>query len=605
MGVNGIYGLSGSGLDIDSMVKVGMLGKQNEYDKMAQKYTKNEWTKAALLDVYSNVSTFNMSTLSQYKMSSNMNARAVDSTSSAVSATANLTALNGTHTVKVDQLASNAYLISSTEVTRKNENAESGSAKLADMLFKADMVQRTDDSRKFDVIYGEGDNKFKATFGYDDIALDLTISDGSGKEVSIQYTYGDLYGDDGKTFNDLVADIKAGGLNIKANYDSVNERFSIYNTETGSGNNIIFKMTNDPAIVTSQNYEDYGTVSDPDDANIRSVTGLSGTDLDAIAALNTRDFLNNLNFVQSANGETTTVNFTTTDEKTLDGLDAIIVVDGATYKKSENKVTVDGVTYNVTDKTDGIARVTISQDVDGIVDKVKSFIEDYNKLLSSFYTQYDEKPESGYKPLTQSQKDAMKEEQITKWEEKAKKGLLYHDKTLGSIISQMRSAISTKVEGIDSVEVDGQTKTYNSIFSLGISTTGIKGQLTLDETKLRKALSEDSNSVYNVFAKLDSNYKDPKTGKSVERTSHNGIAQRLGDIFSSSLKSIRSRSGSSADITEDSELNNLLRNLQTKMSNFKKMMDAFENKLYKKYDKMESMLAKLGSQLNYIMGGQQ
>ena len=37
MGVNGIYGLSGSGMDIESMVKVGMMSKQNEYDKMAQK----------------------------------------------------------------------------------------------------------------------------------------------------------------------------------------------------------------------------------------------------------------------------------------------------------------------------------------------------------------------------------------------------------------------------------------------------------------------------------------------------------------------------------------------------------------------------------------
>ena len=34
MGVNGIYGLSGSGLDVESMVKVGMLSKQSEYDKM-------------------------------------------------------------------------------------------------------------------------------------------------------------------------------------------------------------------------------------------------------------------------------------------------------------------------------------------------------------------------------------------------------------------------------------------------------------------------------------------------------------------------------------------------------------------------------------------
>ena len=45
MGVNGIYGLSGSGLDVESMVKVGMLSKQSEYEKMQQKYTKDEWKK--------------------------------------------------------------------------------------------------------------------------------------------------------------------------------------------------------------------------------------------------------------------------------------------------------------------------------------------------------------------------------------------------------------------------------------------------------------------------------------------------------------------------------------------------------------------------------
>ena len=177
----------------------------------------------------------------------------------------------------------------------------------------------------------------------------------------------------------------------------------------------------------------------------------------------------------------------------------------------------------------------------------------------------------------------MKEEQIEKWEEKAKQGLLYHDATLAKIIGDMRSAISTPIEG-----VEGK---YNSAYSIGIGTTGIKGQLTLDETKLRNALSEDSDSVYNVFAKLDAN----------DETDRNGIAQRLG-VFTASTKLIRERAGSSTDITEDSDLNNLLRELQTKMSNFKKMMSSFEDALYKKYDAMESALAKLGMQLNFVTG---
>ena len=113
--------------------------------------------------------------------------------------------------------------------------------------------------------------------------------------------------------------------------------------------------------------------------------------------------------------------------------------------------------------------------------------------------------------------------------------------------------------------------------------------------RVKKALANDPDIVYNVFAKLDSNDLDD--------FDKSGVAQRLGDIFVDANKAIKTRAGSSADITEDSDLNNLLRNLQTKMSNFKKLMNSFEDALYKKYDAMESTLAKLGTQLNYIMGG--
>lgn len=559
MGVNGIYGLSGSGLDIDSMVKVGMLTKQREYDKMAQKFTKNEWTKTALLDVYSNINTFNMSTLSQYKMSVNMNAKTATTSNNAIKVTANASAANVNHKVEVVDLATNAQLIS---------------------------TQKTGS----DIPSG----------------ISFTLSDDT-KDASIT-----LSADDNPTLTDLASAINRSGLNIKATYDVDNDVFSIYNTKSGKDNTIKFSNLDDDTITffnslgfkKSVNGELVGgTDSNGGSGN----NGFYIDDNGEIAFDDEEEATNNTAvFTFNATG------ITNLSETTISGKNATVKVDGMEYSFAENKFTVGGITYDITNataktgETSGTtATVSVTQDVDGIVDKVKSFVEDYNKLLGKLYELYDEKPESGYSPLTQSQKDAMKEEQITKWEEKAKKGLLYHDRTLGSIINKLRSAISSKVEGIDSVTIDDKDKTYNSIFSLGVSTTGIKGQLTLDESKLRKALSEDPDAVYNIFAKLDSDYTDPTSGKKVERTSHNGVAQRLGDIFSNSLKTIRSRSGSSADIAEDSELNNLLRNLQTKMSNFKKMMDAFENKLYKKYDTMETMLAKLGSQMNYLMGGQQ
>lgn len=663
MGVNGIYGLSGSGLDIESMVKVGMMSKQNEYDKMAQKYTKNEWMKSAYIDLSSSISSFNLTKLSDYKMSSSMSAKTATSTSDAVKATANASAEFRTHSVEVTNLVSNASLVGTNKMTRYDITGtdEEDKFKLANVLFQTltqdgDNVYGTianvdmaDDSRDYtggaisdgtspqtayafgsqtvtvaaDTTYlekydsetstwlkqdsdgnwvesdsdenfvvreyvDENDQLFRFVYNTMEVeaasgqvtagleAFTFTIGDGNDYGT-ISYTYDELLGNNGetaKTFYDLVNDINNLGLNIKASYDADYDRFSFYNTESGNGNNIELTFN--------------GGLGEKEDSRANVVA---------------RNFFNNMGLYQSVNGNLVGNNgnaatendsnyllFNLDAENTIEGKDATIKIDGMTYKSSDNKITKDGITYEAVNETTSAARVSVSQDVEAIVDKVKSFVEDYNKLLSSLYAKYDEKPDSNYKPLTQSQKDAMKDEQVEKWEEKAKKGILYHDQTLGKIIQNMRQAISSQIE-LD----DGTT---TSAYSIGISTVAgnIKGQIALDETKLRAALAENPDSVYKVFANL------PKDENERSTSSKLGIAQRLGDVFTAATKSIRTRAGTSNDVTEDSDLNNLLRQLQTKMSNFKKMMDAFEDKLYKKYDTMESTLAKLGTQLNFISG---
>ena len=627
MGVNGIYGLSGSGLDIESMVKVGMMSKQNEYDKMAQKFTKNEWMKADYLELNSKITTFNSSTLSQYKMSNTMNAKSAESSSAAVKVSASSAAPLMNHRVEVAELSSNAYLISTGEITRYGSDSDSIQHK--DILFKN--LELSDDGSKVtsattlpigtpatdypngDKTYAYGSNS-TTTVSSGNNAIAFKISDGVTKEkdsngvetstlkkAEITFTYKELM--EGATLNDLASKINAAGLNIRASYDSVQDKVTLYNSTGG------------------------------EDSNIRIET-YDNNDTNLYAGSTAIGFFNELKLKQSVNGELSSQEFKLQSGQgsaggyddsgnerwsfTASGTNGSIWVDGLRYTTTDNKVTVGGITYNALNTTayetknnDGTytlnstgnaANISVNQDTDSIMEKVKSFVTDYNKLLASLYEKYDEKPNSDYKPLTQSQKDQMKDEQIEKWEEKAKAGLLYHDQTLGKVIMNMRNAVSESVDGIDSK--------YNSIYSLGISTTGLKGQLVLDEDKLRKAMAEDPDAVYNVFAKLESATTDNKNavyqtdsdGNVTSTSNGNGIAQRLGDIFVSANKLIRERAGSSADITEDSDLNSLLRNLQTKMSNFKKMMSSFEDALYKKYDAMESTLAKLGTQLNFVMG---
>ena len=624
MGVNGIYGLSGSGMDIESMVKVGMMSRQNEYDKMAQKFTKNEWMKADYLELNNKITTFNASTLSQYKMSNTMNARSAESSSSAVKVTANSTAPLMSHKVEVKSLSSNAYLISTGTIKRYDqstsalndtyaENTTGASGiELKNILFKKFDVNEDAGTVAYKILDGGDNQDYGRTVKLnDDNAISFFISDGvtkvkdsngvetsETKTVEIAFSFKEI--NSGATLNDLASKINAAGLNIKASYDAVNDRFSIYNTKGGANNEI--------SITTGKNE----TASENVDGNTSYL--YKG----AVASR----FLEELNLYKSKNGElispedgSTAYSSNSTKGLKFGGPNKSavavtgeygkMIIDGVEYNEvTDNKVTANGVTYTALNTTaaTGAATVSVSQDTDSIIDKVKSFVTDYNKLLADLYAKYDEKPNSDYKPLTQSQKDQMKEEQITKWEEKAKAGMLYHDQTLGKVIQTMRDAVSESVDGINSK--------YNSIYSLGVSTTGIKGQLVLDEDKLKTALANDPDAVYNVFAKLESTttnqasavYKTDSDGNVTSSSNGNGIAQRLGDIFVSANKLIKDRAGSSSDITEDSDLNTLLRNLQTKMSNFKKMMNSFEDALYKKYDAMESTLAKLGMQLNYVMG---
>ena len=440
---------------------------------------------------------------------------------------------------------------------------------------------------------------------------------------TISLTYDQLK--NGYTFNDLAVDINSLGTNVRASYDSVQDRFSIYNKKSGSANQIRLTMKDQNAADFFESLDLFQSIEGE-----RQPNALDTSDLSKWYA-----------------------NFVVGETSILTGTDAIAKIDGVDYTGLEaNSVTVNGVSYtfnsvthNLTEANEkgekfvdsssaktGMSKVTvnITQDTTKIADNVKSFVEKYNTLINKLYEWYNEKPNSDYKPLTESQKSTMKDEQIEKWEEKAKAGLLYHDRTLGNLITEIRKAVTEKVDGI--------TGQYNNIFALGISTTGLKGQLTIDETKLNEAIAADPDAVYNIFARLDSGEKyyrlyDKTTGKEIwsltplgsedrpsskytevkgsdgkvmtktkERSSYNGIAQRLGDILTTGLKNIKSVSGSTGEVSEDSELNNLMRELQTKMSNFQTMLKAFESRLYKKYDAMESALALLGAQLNYVTG---
>ena len=233
MGVNGIYGLSGSGLDIESLVKMGMTGKQKQYDKMEQKEIANTWLKEAYNTVYNDMTVYKYDTLSTYKMQSNLNAMsATSSNSGVVTATANGAAAAMNHTVTVKSVASNAYLLTAQKddgtnygVTRNNADAQN-SNKLSDVIFKGftKLSESDDGVGYYNVNLADGTGK---NVSGSDIAISLTLKDtaGSDTEYTLTYTYDDLFKDE-KTLNDFASAIARTGANIQGGYDTANDSFS-------------------------------------------------------------------------------------------------------------------------------------------------------------------------------------------------------------------------------------------------------------------------------------------------------------------------------------------------------------------------------------------
>ena len=545
MGVNGIYGLSGSGLDIESMVKVGMMSKQNEYNKMQQKLTTQTWTKEAFNTVYSDLATYNYSTLSQYKMQSTMNAMGATSTNTgAVTVTANGAAAAMTHSVTVNSQASNAYLLTKDRISR---HADEYATETVDGVEQQTLSRASSSIYLRDVI---------DTSGWDEnSSINFTINDGEN-EATVKLTYADVVTNK-ETLYDLAALINNAkttsgeSLKLTANYDATNDAFAIYNKSGGAANKIT---------ITSNNDETTGLLS-----NLGMGAVTKGDD-DAVSLSDRIVFETNVK------------------KDAAVGTDGSVTIDGKNYTTTGNTVTASNVIYTITGK--GSSNVTVTQDTDAIIEKVKSFVDDYNKLLDGLYEKYSEVKYSDYKPLTDAQKEQMSEEQVEKWEKKAKSGMLYHDATIGKILDKMRTALATPVEGLSGK--------YNSAFSLGIDTRKTNGHIELDEDKLKKALAAEPECVYAVFGTLPED--DDYAGM--------GVAQRLGDVMVSSMREVKTYAGESSETADGSTLGNLMQELQTKMSNFKTMMAAFESKLYKKYDALEVALSQLGTQLNYITGGQ-
>ena len=536
-GTKGIYGLSGSGMDIDGMVKAAMLTRQNEYDRMYKKEVRQEWLKEAYADLYTEINKFNSVSMGKYKMSSTFAPMQVTSSNSGVvTATANADALETSHAVSVNQLAANAALRSGGIL--RTDGAEKNSIFLKDII---------------------------PNVGEEGAAFEISCDGETGYVI---FEQSEIF-EQSLTLNDLASRINKTGLNVRAGYDPGSDSFYVDSKSTGKSSRIGLRPCDKEG-----NY---------------SASGAELLNALSLCCVNTDD--NGREILSDA------MRFTPADTvPEVCGTDAVVIIDGKTYESAENKLTVSGVTYSLVGVggSETPVNVTVKMDTKKTIENVRAFVEDYNRMIDRLNELYKEEKYSDYDVLTKEEEEEMSEEQIEKWNKKAKSGLLKGNQTLSKMIGKMREAMYTPV-----TSVDGE---YNTLMSVGISSADSTGHLQLDEDKLTKAVQEDSACICQLFC---SPGDDSLSG--VKQYGSMGVAYRIFDSTEDILQEMKSYAGTTAGV-DGSYLGTLILNLKNKMDNFQDMMDTYRDKMYDKYDAMETAFAQLNSQfvsLGLASGGSQ
>lgn len=187
----------------------------------------------------------------------------------------------------------------------------------------------------------------------------------------------------------------------------------------------------------------------------------------------------------------------------IHGQDAEVIVTTpqggtGTVKNAKNNFTLDGISFNLRNiSTSEEVNLEVTKDVDKTIDRFKDFMKKYNDVVGKINGKLTEKKAYKYKPLTEVQRKEMKEDEIKKWEEKAKEGVLRNDPNLEKMLRELRGSFFAGVEG--SGESFGR--------HIGLDTAkDVKkaGQIRFTdggEEKLKKALLERPEDIMELFTK--------------------------------------------------------------------------------------------------------
>lgn len=335
----------------------------------------------------------------------------------------------------------------------------------------------------------------------------------------------------------------------------------------------------------SKKKEDNDAVIADEDNNywdIKDYTGKTEDDLAAIADKYAKQVTNARDMVEKlANGSTDIP--ISKGASRVDAQDAKITLNNADFTSSSNVFNINGLTIKATAKTADGETLSINTDTDtqGIYDKIKDFLTDYNSIINELTSLYNADSAKGYEPLTDDEKESMSDKEVEKWETKIKDSILRNDSTVGGVMNAMTTAM------MNSYTING--KSY-SLSSFGIHTQGY----------LNAAKNEQY--AYHIDGDEDDTITSGNTDRLMDMINNNPedleefMKQLTSGLYSALDSKMKSTTMSSAyTIYNDKQMTKEYNNYTTEIKEWETKISDLEDRYYKQFSTMETQLAKMQS----------
>lgn len=263
-----------------------------------------------------------------------------------------------------------------------------------------------------------------------------------------------------------------------------------------------------------------------------------------------------------------------------------------TYTSATNLFTFDGTTINLTNVKEFKAEtdedyitVETKKDTSGIKDVLKGFVEDYNNLIGDLYkevsTKRPQKNKAYFDPLTDEQKDEMDADEIEKWEDQAKQGLLYRDNNIQKFLTEIRGVMSRGINGF-------------TLRDMGIKLTDNwrdNGKLEIDEAKMDSAIEAYGDKIADFFTGSDG------LAARLEKTVDKAISTKTKNY--GYLTSLAGMENTKTDT--DNQIYKEMQSIQNIIDKLNEKYESEQERYWSQFTALEKYMAQMQQQASYFM----